>query len=162
MKVARKHLQIANQRKDFLHNMTTALIRQYQVIKIEDLNVKGMVKNHCLSLAISELGFGEFKRQLIYKAAWYGREIRLVNRWFPSSKTCSSCGIVKPELKLSERVFRCESCNTNLDRDLNAAINILNTDLLKSKSSTDIASGSLKPVEMNISLSAKQESLLKS
>lgn len=125
-KLARKHQKISNQRKDFLHRITTNIIRKYDVIKIEDLNVAGMMKNHNLALAISEVGFFEFKRQLLYKTQWYGKTIKLVNRWFPSSKTCSKCGCIKEELKLSERIYECEHCGFSLDRDINAAINICN------------------------------------
>jgi len=91
---------------------------------IEDLNVSGMVKNHKLARAISDVGMSEFRRQIEYKADWQGIEMVVADRWFPSSKTCSQCGTVKPELALSERTYTCEVCGLSIDRDLNAAINL--------------------------------------
>jgi putative transposase len=100
------------------------LIRENQTICLEDLNVKGMMANRTLSRAVNDVGFYEFRRQLEYKAQLYGREIRFVDRFFPSSKTCSNCGHKKDVLALSERVFSCAHCGFEIDRDLNAAINI--------------------------------------
>jgi putative transposase len=94
------------------------------VVVIEDLMVKGMVRNRSLARAISDAGWGEFRRMLEYKAAWYGCRIVVADRFYPSSKTCSGCGSVKGELALSERVFTCEACGFVIDRDLNAAINL--------------------------------------
>ena len=127
MKLAKLHAKIANIRKDFNHKATTKLIDENQVIGLEDLNVAGMLKNHCLAKAISDVSWSEIRRQLEYKSAIYGREVRLVNRFFPSSKTCSKYGSVKKTLGLDERVFRCSDCGYIIDRDLNAAINIRNT-----------------------------------
>ena len=91
---------------------------------IEDLNVAGMVKNHHLARSLSDAALGEFRRQLEYKTARSGAVLRVVDRWYPSSKTCSNCGVVKVKLSLSERVFNCDECGASMDRDLNAAINI--------------------------------------
>lgn len=125
-KVAKVHFDIANARKDYLHKITSKIINENQVIVLEDLNLSGMVKNHKLAKAISDVGMGEFRRQLEYKAKWYGRQIIIVDRYFPSSKLCSRCGQVKEKLELSERVYTCD-CGLEIDRDLNAAINLANT-----------------------------------
>jgi putative transposase len=109
---------------DMLHKVSKKLIDENQVIGIEDLNVKGMMKNKNLSKAIQELSLHEFKRQLIYKADWNNRNLVIVDRWFPSSKTCHCCKHKKVDLKLSERTWICVKCNTTHDRDLNAAKNI--------------------------------------
>ena len=127
MKLAKLHAKIANIRKDFTHKATSKLIDENQVIGLEDLNVAGMMKNHCLAKAISDVSWYKIRRQLEYKAAIYGREVRLVGRFFPSSKICSKCGSVKKNLELSERVFKCSDCGYIIDRDLNAAINIKHT-----------------------------------
>jgi putative transposase len=120
--VAKIHEMIANSRKDFLHKLTTKLVSENDVICVEDLNVSGMLKNRCLSKAVADVGIFELNRQLEYKAAWYGKQVIKINRWYPSTKTCSACGTMKP-MKLSERVYEC-SCGLSLDRDENAAINI--------------------------------------
>ena len=119
-----QHARIANQRRDFLQKTTTEISRQYSVIRIEDLNVQGMIANHKLSSAISDLGFYEFRRQLVYKQQNYATKVELVDRWFPSSKTCSCCQHIQP-MPLSERVFNCQKCGYRIDRDLNAAINLM-------------------------------------
>jgi len=106
VKQAKLHAGVANQRKDYLQKTTTEIGRKYSCIKIEDLNVKGMIANHKLASAISELGFYEFRRMLEYKQTFYGFKVELVERWFPSSKTCSFCGCVKQKLLLDERVFQ--------------------------------------------------------
>ena len=124
MELARLHRRISNIRKDALHKLTTHLALNHDVIVIEDLNVSGMVKNRHLSRHIADAGFYELRRQLEYKAKLYGCEIVLADRFYPSSKTCSNCGAVTEELKLSERVFRCDSCGFEIDRDMNAAINL--------------------------------------
>ena len=94
-------------------------------IRIEDLNVSGMIANHKLSAAISDLGFYEFRRQLVYKQSHYGTKVELVDRWYPSSKTCSRCGHIQP-MPLRERVFDCQGCGFQIDRDLNASLNLEN------------------------------------
>ena len=123
-KVARLHAHVANQRGDAIHKATTWLTQTYSEISIEDLNVAGMVKNHHLAKAIMDAAFGEFRRQLDYKTAKTGARLHVIDRWYPSSKTCSNCGRVKAKLSLSERVFHCDGCGLVIDRDLNAAINI--------------------------------------
>jgi putative transposase len=122
--------KISNQRQNTLHQLTTSLAKTKSVIVMEDLHVSGMLKNHYLAQAISDVGFGEFRRQLMYKAAWYGSQVILADRWYASSKTCSRCGWVDEELKLGDRVFRCRNplvpCGLAVDRDLNAALNLAN------------------------------------
>lgn len=129
LKLAKKHEQIKNQKQDFIHNITTKIINENQVIILEDLNVSGMMKNHKLAKSIQELGLYEMRRQLEYKSSWYGRELIFVDRFFPSSKTCSCCGWKNNNLKLSDREFICEGCGLVIDRDENAAINIENEGL---------------------------------
>ena len=123
-KVARIHAHVANQRQDAIHKATTWLASTYSEICIEDLNAVGMVKNHHLAKAVSDAAFGEFRRQLEYKTARTGARLHVVDRWYPSSKTCSKCGRVKAKLSLAERTYRCDGCGLVMDRDLNAAINI--------------------------------------
>jgi len=124
-KIGRVHARIACIRSDFLHKLTTYLAKTFKLIKIENLNIKGMMANHKLAGAISDLGFYEFKRQLDYKCKMYGATLVLVDQWFPSSKTCSNCG-TKKDMLLSVRTFDCPACGISLDRDFNASINILN------------------------------------
>jgi putative transposase len=124
LKVAKIHARIAASRADFLHKTTTAIVKSADVIKLEDLHVKGMVKNHCLAGAIADVGMGEFRRQIEYKAAWNGRTVVVVNRWVPSSKTCSSCGSYQEKMSLAIREWVCPDCGTRHDRDENAAKNI--------------------------------------
>lgn len=125
IKLARLNASINNKKNDFLHKLSSKLINENQVICLEDLNVKGMVKNHCLAESISECSWYEFVRQLEYKGKWYGRTVVKIDRFFPSSKTCSNCGFIKESLNLSERKWTCPKCGINHDRDLNAAKNIL-------------------------------------
>jgi putative transposase len=123
-KLAKLHRTIHNQRHNTLHQVTTRLAKTKSVLVIEDLHVAGMLKNQRLAQAISDVGFYEFKRQLLYKANWYGARVVLADRWEPSSKRCSGCGWLDEELTLSDRTFRCQQCGLVLDRDLNAAINL--------------------------------------
>ena len=123
-RLAKQHRQITNQRRNTLHQVTTRLAKTKSVLVIEDLNVSGMLKNHHLAQAIGDVGFAEFKRQLLYKANWYGSRVILADRWEPSSKRCSGCGWIDAELTLSDRIFHCEQCGLVRDRDLNAAINL--------------------------------------
>jgi putative transposase len=125
IKLANLHTRIAFQRQDFLQKTTTEISKKYATIRIEDLNVSGMIANHKLSAAISDLGFYEFRRQLVYKQARYGTHVELVDRWYPSSKTCSHCGHIQ-SMPLNERVFDCQRCGFRIDRDLNASINLEN------------------------------------
>ena len=124
-RVARLHARIANRRTDTLHKLTARLAQTYSDICIEDLNVAGMVKNHHLAKAVSDASFSELRRQLEYKTAKTGAKLHVIDRWYPSSKTCSNCGSVKTKLSLKERTYKCEHCGLVIDRDLNAAINIM-------------------------------------
>ena len=123
-RVAIQHENIANQRKDFLHKLTTKLVRENQAIAVETLNVCGMMKNHCLAQAIGDVSWSEFFRQLEYKCEWHGKTMIKIGRFDPSSKMCSVCGAINQNLKLSDREWTCEKCNSTHDRDINAAINI--------------------------------------
>ncbi|MFX1540471.1 MAG: RNA-guided endonuclease InsQ/TnpB family protein [Promethearchaeota archaeon] len=125
IKLARLHWRISNVRKDALHKLTTYLAKNHSHIVIEDLCVKGLMKNQQLNRAIADVSFYEIRRQLEYKTKWYGSELIIAPRYFPSSKLCSRCGQTKDNLSLSERVFICESCGWQIDRDLNAAINLV-------------------------------------
>lgn len=126
MKLAKLHSRIANIRRDYLHKLTYDLTNNYSIIGIEDLNVKGMVKNRHLSKSILDASFFEFKRQLLYKSELYGSTVVIADRFYPSTKTCSSCDYKMKELKLSVRAWTCPSCNTNHNRDENAAKNLYN------------------------------------
>lgn len=133
-RLGKLHYRIACIRKDTLHKITSELTKTKSRIVIEDLNVSGMLKNHCLAQAIQDVGLYEFRRQLEYKGSWYGCEIVKADRFFPSSKKCSHCGNIKKDLRLSDRTYRCDCCDLVIDRDLNAAINLENY-------STDSSSG---------------------
>jgi putative transposase len=122
--LASTHYRVANIRKDTLHKATTLLARTKSAIVLENLNVSGMLKNHHLAQAIADVGMSEFRRQLIYKGVWYGCEILVADRFYPSTKRCSRCGEVKQVMSLGERDYRCECCGFVIDRDLNAAINL--------------------------------------
>jgi putative transposase len=122
--VRKLHATVHDIRKDWLDKLTTKLCRENQAVVIEDLHVKGMLRNHKLARAISDVGFGEFRRQMEYKAVLYKTHLIIVDRWFPSSKTCSRCGAVKESLSLAERVFHCSQCGFEMDRDENAAVNL--------------------------------------
>lgn len=122
-KVAKIHGRIADRRRDHLHKFTTRLVRENQVIAIEDLNVRGMLSNHSLARAVSDASWGEMRSMLEYKADWYGREVVAVDRWFPSSKMCSACGALCDSMPLSVREWTCR-CGAIHDRDVNAAKNI--------------------------------------
>jgi putative transposase len=116
--------RVADQRKDGLHKLTTRLVPQFGTIVIEDLHVAGMVRNRRLARHVADASFGEFRRQLEYKAAWHGGQVIVADRWFASSKTCSGCGAVRAKLLLSERAYVCTECGKVADRDLNAALNL--------------------------------------
>ena len=123
-KLARFYFKISNIRKDTLHKMTTVLAKTKRVIGIEDLNVSGMLKNRKLARSIADIGFFEFRRQLEYKGNWYGCQVVPVDRFFPSSKTCSVCGEINEKLTLAHREWYCEECDTHHDRDFNASCNL--------------------------------------
>ena len=125
LKAAKAHAKIADARKDFLHKLTTRLIRENQTIVVEDLAVRNMVKNRSLARSISDAGWSELVRQLEYKSDWYGRELIKIDRFFPSSKRCGNCGFVIDKLPLSVREWECPKCSSTHDRDINAANNIL-------------------------------------
>ena len=124
-RVGTLHLRVANRREDFLHKTTTRLTRTKSAIAVETLHVKGMVKNRRLSRAVSDAGWGEFVRQLDYKADWYGSRVWKADRWFPSSKTCGDCGRINQALVLADRTWVCPGCGVPHDRDENAAGNLL-------------------------------------
>ncbi len=123
---AKAYEKVARIRKHILNEITTELAKTKSIIAIENLNVAGMMQNHHLARAIGDAGFGEFRRMLEYKCAWYGSKIIVIDRWYPSSKTCSNCGAINDNLTLNDRTFKCD-CGLEIDRDLNAAINIKNT-----------------------------------
>jgi putative transposase len=123
-KLAKAHYRVACQRKDMLHKMTTYLALKYALIGLEDLNTKGMLANHCLAQAVSDASFFEVQRQLLYKTEQYGGYVQLVDRWYPSSKICHSCGWIKENLTLNDRTWVCEQCGVVNERDLNASLNI--------------------------------------
>ena len=145
LKVAKVYEKIANTRKDFLHKLSFNIIKNYDVIAIEDLNVKGMVKNHKLAKAISDSSWSAFTTMLVYKAEWYGKTLVKVDRWYPSSKTCSGCShlLTKAELPLSVRTWDCPSCLKQNDRDINAGINISNQGLILAKHSKTVGATGL-------------------
>ncbi|MEV0423368.1 RNA-guided endonuclease TnpB family protein, partial [Streptosporangium canum] len=120
----RVHARIADRRRDHLHKLTTSIVRENQVVAIEDLTVRNLVKNRSLARAISDASWRQVRIMLEYKAAWYGRELVVVDRWFPSSKLCSACGTLQPSLPLNVREWVC-ACGAAHDRDVNAAKNIL-------------------------------------
>jgi len=124
--VALLHEKIRNQRKDQLHKLSKYLVDNYDTICIEDLAVSNMLKNHLLAKAISDMSWRELRTMLEYKSKWYGKNLLTIGRFEPSSKVCSNCGTIKKDLKLSDRTYKCSKCNFELDRDINAAINIKN------------------------------------
>ncbi len=125
VKVARKHARVRDARRDFLHKTSTALVRANDVIAVEDLNVTGMVRNRSLAKSISDVGWGEFRAMLAYKAEQSGKRLAVIDRWYPSTKTCSVCGYLLASISLGTRRWTCPGCGTRHDRDVNAAKNIL-------------------------------------
>lgn len=150
LKVAKLHKKIANSRLDNLHKVSTELIKNYDTIILEDLNIKGMIKNHKLAKHISDVSWSKFIELLTYKAEWNDKQIVKIDRFFPSSKTCNCCGYINQNLDLSIREWTCPSCNTKLDRDLNASINILNEGYKLISSGTDDyrSRGKIRPTKV--------------
>ena len=159
IKVARAHGKIADTRKDFLHKLTTQLVRENQTIVVEDLSVKNMVKNRKLAVAISDTAWRELVRQLDYKCKWYGRTLVKIDRWFPSSKRCGHCGHIVESLPLDIREWDCQAvlggeaspaklapkCETHHDRDINAAKNILAAGL-----AVEVCGANIRPVDHKV------------
>ena len=129
IKLAKLYEKITNRRNNYLHQISSMLVNENQVICIEDLNVKGMMKNHHLAKSIQDLGLYEFRRQLEYKCQFYGRQLVIINRFYPSSKTCHECSFINSKLTLNDREWICPVCGKHIDRDYNAALNILDEGL---------------------------------
>ena len=129
IRLSKEYKKINDKKQYYLHQVSNTLINENQVICMEDLNVKGMLRNHKLAESIQEMNFGEFKRMLEYKANWYNRRIVFVDRFYPSSKTCHKCGYINKQLKLSDRQWKCPQCGEIVERDYNAALNILDEGL---------------------------------
>lgn len=136
LKVALLHEHIRNQRQDYLHKISKHLVDNYDTICMENLNVSGMVKNHKLARAISDMGWSEFKSMIEYKCDWYGKNLSIIGRFDPSSKSCSCCGTINKDLTLKDREWTCKKCGSIHDRDINAAINIRNFGLRNQPSVT--------------------------
>lgn len=173
-KIAHVHQRIANVRRDTLHKATSAIVAKNKpdserpsVIVLEDLNVAGMVKNHCLAQAISDVGFAEFRRQLEYKTVWCGSGLMVADRFFPSSRLCGHCGYINSELKLSDREWTCD-CGAIHDRDLNAAINLKNLtvrEVLPKQTCVEQVNACgevVRPAAVSLAASMKQEPSIKS
>lgn len=159
LKLSKLHNKISNIRKDSSHKATSKIINENQVIVIERLKISNMLKNHCLAQAISDMSANEFRRQLEYKAKWYGREIVIADTYFPSSKTCSYCGWKNDKLTLKDRVFKCEICKNEIDRDLNASKNLLKLSTVSSTGIHALGDGSSNcSVTNDFSPSLKKES----
>lgn len=155
-KIALLHEKVANKRKDFLHKVSTQLIRENQTIALETLAVKNMVKNHNLAQSINDVGWSTFVTMLEYKADWYGKNIIRIGQFEPSSKTCSNCGSINKELQLKDREWTCEGCGTNHDRDINAAVNIKNFALRNYVSGTDTQTRNELPTLVGVLTSEAQ------
>jgi len=147
LRVQRIQKRIADIRANAIHQATTDIVRRYDFVAMEDLNVRGMVKSHSLAGAVSDSAFGEFRRQMQYKLGWDGGELALIDRWFPSSKLCSVCGCVNDGLTLADREWTCPDCGAVHDRDGNAARNILTEALRTADGSTAAGRGGLEVVD---------------
>lgn len=147
IKLARLYEKLTNKKENYLHHVANSLLNENQIIVMEDLNVEGMMKNHNLAKSIQELSLSKFKLILKYKAEWYGREIIEIDRFFPSSKNCNNCGHKKSDLTLNDRVYKCDECGYENDRDINAALNILDEGLRIRKEKIPTRSGEFKPLE---------------
>lgn len=159
-RIAKRHYRIACIRSDSTHKATTEIARtkQLSVVVLEDLNVKGMVKNHCLAKTIQDAAWGEFRKQVEYKSKWNGFEMTLAPRFFPSSKTCSGCGNVRKELVLEERSYVCSECGLVMDRDLNAAINLRDW-YISQNTASSAGSGRGEDVRLDVACSGERSSL---
>lgn len=155
--LSRKHYKISCLRKNAIHKATSDIVKKYDRIVIEDLNVKGMMKNHNLSQSLSDVSFGEARRQFTYKCKWAGKELVIADRWYPSSKLCSGCGNKKENLTLSERMYRCNNCGLEISRDLNAAINLAKYSPTSKCGGSEACGERSSVVELQHSLSLKQE-----
>jgi putative transposase len=140
--LARLYRRVRNIRRDFLHRVTTELAKTKPVIVVEDVNVRGLVRNRYLSRSISDVGWGMFRWMLEYKCAWYGARLIIAPRDFPSTRMCSRCGRIGPRLSLSERIFRCAVCGLEMDRDENSALNLRSYGLAHLTGSTGSSPGS--------------------
>ncbi|HEV3028317.1 MAG TPA: RNA-guided endonuclease TnpB family protein, partial [Planctomycetota bacterium] len=138
-KLARAHARVANLRENVLHEISAAIAKRFGIVGMEDLNAEGMGRNHCLAKALKDAAFGELRRQVKYKTAWSGGRVVLADRFYPSSKRCSQCKVLKEHLELSERIYRCDPCGLEIDRDLNAALNL--KDVAASDTETQNACG---------------------
>jgi putative transposase len=145
-KLARAHVRVANIRENMLHQISAAISKRFGIVGMEDLNTEGMGRNHCLAKALKDAALGELGRQVDYKTAWNGGRVVWADRFYPSSKRCSRCKVVKEHLELSERIYRCTSCGLVIDRDLNAALNL--KDVAASRTETKNAcGGDIRPRE---------------
>lgn len=147
IKLAKFYEKIYNIKVNYLHQVSNQLLNENQIIVIENLNVKGMLKNHCLAKSIQELSLNKFKLFLIYKSEWYNRDLIEIDRYYPSSKICSCCGYINQNLTLKDRTFKCPICGISIDRDYNAAINIRNEGIKLFKIKIGLSSPKLKPLE---------------
>ena len=162
LNVGKVQVKIASIRHNHLHQITSKLIRDNQTIVCEDLSVKNMMANHCLAKSIGDASWGELVRQLTYKAGWYGRKLVKIDRYFPSSKTCSHCGYINEGLTLDQREWECPRCQENLDRDLNASQNILRQGLNNLMVGTTklAACPDVRPISNNRQLAGAETNLL--
>lgn len=148
IKLARAYDRISNRKEWYIHNVVNRLLDENQIIVMEDLNVAGMKRNHNLAEAISEMNWGEFRRVLGYKSSWYGKEVIIINRYYPSSKRCNHCGYINKGLKLSDRQWICPQCGKVIERDYNAACNILDEGLrMLNEGIIGLSSPKYKPVD---------------
>lgn len=162
IKLSKLHSKIANIRSDFLHKLSSVIIKNYKHIGLETLNTKAMMKNHKLARSLADVSFYEFNRQLEYKANYQNKNIYRVDKFYPSSKTCSSCGAIKKDLTLKDRVFKCDICNNTIDRDYNASLNLHNfankqIGLVQSKFTPMDLTALLRDLEINQIATSKVE-----
>ena len=162
IKLAKANKKINDKKQYYLHSVSNSLINENQVICVEDLNVKGMLRNHKLAGSILEVNFGEFRRMLEYKAKWYNRKIVFVDRFYPSSKTCSHCGYKYKDLTLNVRNWTCPQCHTKHDRDINAAVNVLHEGMrLLGSSTTEFTLVDYPPMDDRSEMNLKSNDRLK-